>query len=93
MKRINPQTNQPFRRYDTREDGYSFFGYSSHIKSNGYFKEIWLNPNSSRKIQAKDKDRKRSTYQRRTDRKPPGYWKLSLEQRAEYDVSHYGTTE
>lgn len=45
MKRINPKTGAPFRRGDTREDGYIFMTYQKTVvKSDGTFKEVWLRP-------------------------------------------------
>ena len=43
MKRLNPATNQPFKRGDVREDGRVFKGYIiSRVKQNGFFVEEWL---------------------------------------------------
>ena len=93
MKRLNPNTNKPFRRGDVREDGFIFFGYYTKIiKSDGYFKEIWLNQNTSQKIKDKDKNDKRAKYRRKSDRKPAGYYDWPLEKRAEYDVQKYNLT-
>jgi hypothetical protein len=45
VKRINPATNNHYKRGDVREDGYRFWGYTqSKIKRNGYFEESWRNP-------------------------------------------------
>lgn len=59
MKRLNASTNQPFRRGDTRSDGYVFFAYTNKKKSSGYFIEIWLKPESSVKATVNDRQRKR----------------------------------
>lgn len=43
MKRLNPETNQPFERGYKRHDGRYFFQYNVQIvKQNGYFQELWL---------------------------------------------------
>jgi hypothetical protein len=45
MKRLNPETNLPFKRGNLRYDGYIFWGYKNTIKtSNGFFKEEWCSP-------------------------------------------------
>ena len=46
MKRINPNTNLPFKRGDYREDGFVFRKYGSWIKKDGYNSELWLSPNA-----------------------------------------------
>ena len=82
MKRPNPTTNQPFKRGSIREDGYVFFVYTKIVKSDGFFKEIWLKPETSNKIKAKDKALKKSKYQRKTDRHLPGFDGLTAAQKA-----------
>ena len=43
MKRLNPETNQPFERGYRREDGRYFFQYTpTKVKRNGFFEEKWL---------------------------------------------------
>lgn len=59
MKRNNPETNKPFRRGDTRHDGYIFFAYTNKRRSNGTFVEIWLKPESSQRATVNDRNRKR----------------------------------
>lgn len=59
MMRSNPNTGQRFHRGEEREDGYVFFAYTNKVKSNGYFKEIWLSPGASQKAMLGDKMRKR----------------------------------
>lgn len=50
MKRLNPNTNLPFKFGDVREDGYIFLSYSPcKIKKNGNFEESWLSPISMEK--------------------------------------------
>ena len=82
MKRPNPTTNEPFKRGATREDGFIFFAYTKITKSDGFFKEIWLNPQSSSNIKAKDRDTKKAKYQKKTNRHLPGFDNLSAEQKA-----------
>jgi hypothetical protein len=45
MKRINPNTNQIFKRGDVREDGLIFKAYAmKRVRKNGYFVELWASP-------------------------------------------------
>lgn len=46
MKRLNPDTRQPFRRNETRADGYIFVRYieSRPLRKDGTFVEEWKNP-------------------------------------------------
>jgi hypothetical protein len=85
MKRLNNTTEKPFKRGDIREDGYVFFAYTKIIKSDGFFKEIWLSPEKSDRIKRKDKEHKKASYQRKTDRKPPGYHQLPFKERRYLD--------
>lgn len=80
MKRLNPHTNQPFKRGDVREDGYVFFNYTTKVKSDGFFMERWLSAEASEKAKQKDKDKKREKYERKTDRKSPGFRSLTAAQ-------------
>jgi len=43
VKRLNQETNRPFKWGDAREDGYLFKSYkiSRGVKQNGYFGEAW----------------------------------------------------
>jgi hypothetical protein len=50
MKRINSETNKPFKWGEVREDGYVFRGYSKPIKKNGYLTELWVSPKVFKKI-------------------------------------------
>lgn len=45
MKRLNPETNQPFKLGDVRDDGYRFESYKSKKNLNGFFYENWYSPN------------------------------------------------
>ncbi len=48
MKRLNPATNQLFKKGETREDGFVFFTYVKTQKlDNGFFKEKWLSPEAA----------------------------------------------
>jgi hypothetical protein len=77
MKRINKHTGTFYKRGDTREDGFVFYNYTNQVKSDGFFLERWLNPQSSDKIKDKDKAAKKANYKRRTERHAPGFDKLS----------------
>lgn len=85
MKRVNPDTNKEFKRGDVREDGYVFFNYTSKVKADGFFMERWLSPTASLNAKSKDRMTKKASYQRKTDRKPPGYHQLPLKERRYLD--------
>ncbi len=77
MKRNNPTTNKPFKRGDVREDGFVFYNYTNQVKSDGFFMERWLSQQSSILAKAKDRNAKKAKYQRKTNRKSPGFDTLS----------------
>jgi len=83
MKRINPTTNEPFKRGDVREDGYIFFSYAKVLRLDGTFKEIWLNPSVSDRIKTKDRTHKKAVYQRKTNRLPPNTANLTEMEKVE----------
>jgi hypothetical protein len=73
MKRINPKTGNPFYRHDTRaKDNKLFFAYTNIVKRDGFFKEIWLTPDSMAKQLSNNAQGKRKGYVRRSDRLPRG---------------------
>lgn len=82
MKRPNPVTKEPFKRGSVREDGYVFYSYTKVVKSDGFFKEIWINADSSKLIKEKDRNTKRAKYQKKTDRHLPGFETLTAAQQA-----------
>ena len=42
MRRLNPQTNAPFKRGDIRDDGLLFWSYKlNYLKKDGFFSEAW----------------------------------------------------
>ena len=45
MKRINPDTNKPFKQGHEREDGLIFWGYQKKIRDDGYRGEMWISKN------------------------------------------------
>lgn len=58
MKRLNPQTGEPFKHGDRREDGYLFVGYNyKKLRQNGTFIEHWISPAQERKKKEYDKQR------------------------------------
>ena len=72
MKRLNPETQKPFKRHDTRgKDNKLFFAYTNVVKRDGFFKEIWLSPESMEKQTQGNKAIKRKAYVRKSDRLPP----------------------
>lgn len=48
MKRLNPQTQKPFKCGETREDGFIFRRYrlKRPLTEDGYFQEHWLSPDT-----------------------------------------------
>lgn len=45
MRRINPETNKPFKQGDVRKDGYKFSCYLlNKTDSNGFYLERWYSP-------------------------------------------------
>jgi hypothetical protein len=88
MKRTNPTTKEPFKRGDARDDSFVFYAYTKIVKSDGFFKEIWLNPNSSKSIKEKDRAAKRAKYQKKTNRHLPGFDNLSAKQKATVHMLH-----
>ena len=72
MKRLNPQTQELFRRGDVREDGYLFYKYTGILKLDGTFKEIWLRPEAMKKEKLTAKKRQEENYVRRSNRLPRG---------------------
>jgi hypothetical protein len=88
MKRTNPTTKEPFKRGDARDDSFVFYAYTKIVKSDGFFKEIWLNPNSSKSIKEKDRATKKAKYQKKTNRHLPGFDNLSAKQKATVHMLH-----
>jgi len=73
MKRINPKTGNLFYRHDTRaKDNKVFFAYTNIVNRNGFFKEIWLTPESMTKQLKNNAEGKRKGYVKRSDRLPRG---------------------
>ena len=61
MKRLNPLTEQPFEKRDVRNDGFIFKSYDyRHLRKNGFYAEVWLNPISFKKCVTEDKRKKQS---------------------------------
>ena len=77
MKRNCLNTNEPFKRGAVREDGFVFFAYTKVIKTDGFFKEIWLSPDASEKAKAKDRNLKKAKYQRKSQRHSPGFAEMT----------------
>lgn len=72
----------PFKRGDTREDGFVFFNYTGKLKSNGFYQERWLSVEVSNKMKDKDKAKKRDAYKRKSERHAPGFNDLTAAQKA-----------
>lgn len=72
----------PFKRGDTREDGFVFFNYTGKLKSNGFYQERWLSVEVSNKMKDKDRAKKRDAYKRKSERHAPGFNDLTAAQKA-----------
>jgi hypothetical protein len=68
MKRINPDTNTPFKYGDIRADGKVFYNYRSDTLLSGYRGERWLSPEKF--VLAETRDRFTKHKKRRQDGKP-----------------------
>ena len=64
MKRINPDTGQPFKRGDKREDGKVFKNYSGKLLTTGFEGEVWVAPEQL----AKRRAQQRSFHQSQTSK-------------------------
>jgi hypothetical protein len=54
IKRINPETQKPFKSGDLRADGYRFREYTTRVNSDGTRGEIWMNPKVYARIRGLD---------------------------------------
>jgi hypothetical protein len=68
MKRINPDTNAPYKYGDIRADGKVFFNYRSDTLLSGYRGERWLTPAKFELAESRDRVSKHK--KRRQDGKP-----------------------
>ena len=73
MKRLNPTTKELFVRGDVRGDGYRFYKYTSVLKSDGTFKEIWLHPDVFKDTKDKARKTQAKNYVRKSSRLPNGW--------------------
>ena len=64
MKRLNQETNRPFKSGDVRQDGYIFKSYklTLGIKKDGYYGEAWYKPMSYQNLVDNNKKRKARIY-------------------------------
>ena len=54
MKRLNPETNKPFKQGERREDGYYFSCYLlNKVDEKGYYLERWYSPEVFKKYKEK----------------------------------------
>jgi hypothetical protein len=54
MKRLNPETNKPFKQGEQREDGYYFSCYLlNKTDGKGYYLERWYSPGTFKKYKTK----------------------------------------
>lgn len=68
MKRLNPDTQQPFKYGDIRADGMVFFNYRSDVLLTGFKGERWLTPEKFSLAEKRDRYIKHK--KRRQDGKP-----------------------
>ena len=60
MKRLNPETGQPFERGYEREDGRYFYQYTpKKVKRNGFFEEKWLSKSALDHYREKQRELKK----------------------------------
>ena len=59
MKRTNPNTGEPFKRGDTREDGFRFLSYVFNVQQSGFYREQWARPEKFKEKVQSDKLRQR----------------------------------
>lgn len=57
MKRLNPETKQPFKYGEIRADGYVFYAYAKTkpLRPDGTYRESWLSPESMEKANEKNR--------------------------------------
>lgn len=68
MKRINPDTQQPFKFGDKREDGYLFYSYQlHHTLPTGFFSEVWMEPDKWHHKREQNKTRGKKRYRALSD--------------------------
>ena len=68
MRRVNPNTNLPYKYGDIRADGMVFYNYRSDTLLTGYQGERWLTPEKF--ALAEKRDRYTKHKKRRQDGKP-----------------------
>ena len=58
MKRLNPETKQPFKYGEIRADGYVFYAYKKYrsLRPDGTYQELWRSPESMEKQKEKCKE-------------------------------------
>jgi 5-methylcytosine-specific restriction endonuclease McrA len=90
MKRLNPETNLPFKQGDIRADGYVFQTYAkTKIKQNGEFTEIWLSPKVFERQLEKAIENNKRWYEKNAERHRENYshWsKTNLDKKAAYSA-------
>jgi hypothetical protein len=88
VKRINPKTQKPYSRHDTRgKDNKLFFAYTNIVKRDGYFKEIWITPESMEKQMKNNANIHMKNYVRTSNRLPrnaAAYFKNKPKSKADY---------
>ena len=76
MKRKNFKTQKPFKMGDIRADGKVFREYTKTLKSTGFFRELWVTPESLKRKQTLDMERKQRLRPKNPARLPYGSAKL-----------------
>jgi len=84
MKRLNPETEKPFKFNDTREDGFVFSHYNKRLQKNGFFGEQWQSPQVKKNKTKGEKERRRK--KSAEAKKNPGIKRLNLKTGKEYSL-------
>jgi len=88
MKRLNPDTNKPFKAGDIRDDGYFFQNYQlKRLNSDGYFQELWLSPSARKKRE--ETARKRHLRKKEYAKNNPGKRRLNPQTGKEFTLGEY----
>ena len=78
MKRLNPKTGEPFKRGDTREDGFRFQSYVFTIRQNGFYREQWSSPEAFERSSIRMRERVARNEHLYTKRPDPKIHKKSI---------------
>jgi len=89
LRRPNPDTGLPFKRGDTRADGYTFQGYGAAIsKKTGLLYENWITPERFKQEKNRAKDYQ-VEYRKANPDYHAKYYKENLEKAKDYQAKYY----